>query len=185
MSEHATRPLTHAELLRQPLPDDVAGCHAMILQLRVLLDEHRASFGDLDERQAAARAANLKAGFMAAWPVGLRAMAGNTNVIRPACRVLIFLADVAQTGGGRFVASDTLSEAAVYSIGEREFPSRCHELARIKVAVANARKLLQGLAPHSGRGDLENMYGVGYRLHPRAARAVLDLEALGARAVAG
>lgn len=178
-----TGAVSHARLLAQPLPDDLSAAHAMIRELRSLLEEHRASFGELDRHIFDTRARHLKAGLTAHVGGDLAPSLRTPGVVRGACRLLVFMADNAVTGGGRFIGFSALGEAAGYGASTRDYETLQAERNALRVAVSQARRLLDVIAPAATRGDIESLSGVGYRLHPRAARAVLDLEALGARAV--
>jgi len=175
--------VSHARLLSAPLPDDLGAAHAMIRELRSLLDEHRASFGEVDQRIFDTRARHLRAGLTAHLRGDLAPHLGRACVVRAACRLLLFMADSAVTGGGRFIGFAALTEKAGYGVGTRQYDTVRAERSALRVVVCQARRFLDAIAPAATRADLESMSGVGYRLHWRAARAILDLEALGARAV--
>lgn len=172
----------YPQLMGAPLPQDLAGCHAMIGQLRALLDEHRASFGELDIARLRGAAQALVAGLE---------MRGHTlpdtlSACRRGARMLVFLADWTLAGVNP-EAGCTVRRAAIAGIYSPGMMLRECDNADIfaKVAAVGARKLLDLDPASGGRVQLVTVHGQGYQLSRVAARWVREIVARGAAGLGG
>lgn len=172
----------YPQLMGAPLPQDLAGCHAMIGQLRALLDEHRASFGELETARLMGQAHSL---VQALQMQGYR-LPDTLSACRRGARMLVFLADrtladgAAMTGRGVRVAAIAGVMNPASALGACARPDLL-----VKVAASGARKLLDLAERPVCRDDLETVWAVGYRLSPQGARWVREMVARGAAGLGG